>query len=44
MSLQTEFVQGQMRDFSKHIGFGVEFGKATGSAPKGPRPVNTSDK
>jgi hypothetical protein len=42
MSLQSEFMQAQFKEFSGHLqGLGEGFAKAAGSAPKGPRPVNT---
>jgi hypothetical protein len=42
MSLQNEFMQAQMKEFSGNLqGLGQGYAKAAGSAPKGPRPVNT---
>ena len=45
MSLQTEFMQAQIKEFSGHLqGLGEGYAKATGGAPKGPRPVDTPHK
>jgi Phasin protein len=42
MSLQSEFMHAQFKEFSENLqGLGEGFAKAAGSAPKGPRPVNT---
>ena len=42
MSLQTEFMQTQFKEFSGNLqGLGEGYAKAASSAPKGPRPVDT---
>ena len=41
MSLQSEFMQAQIKEFSGHLqGLGDTSAKAAGDAFKGPRPVN----
>jgi hypothetical protein len=43
MSLQTEFMQAQIKEFSGHLqGLGEAYAKSASSAPQGPRPVNSS--